>query len=133
MKGLIFSCLICTILTLTFSCQQPQPLNTEAGVAKSLAEYRKATINNVEYELAFSIPDSLETAIEGSVIISFDLKAVHQPVVLDFENPEHQLIAAINEEKIKIAIELANNHIICLLYTSPSPRDRTRSRMPSSA
>ena len=25
------------------------------------------------------------------------------------------------------------NKIICLLYTSPSPRDRTRSRMPSSA
>ena len=24
-------------------------------------------------------------------------------------------------------------HSICLLYTSPSPRDRTRSRMPSSA
>ena len=24
-------------------------------------------------------------------------------------------------------------HCICLLYTSPSPRDRTRSRMPSSA
>ena len=24
-------------------------------------------------------------------------------------------------------------HIVCLLYTSPSPRDRTRSRMPSSA
>ena len=24
-------------------------------------------------------------------------------------------------------------HWICLLYTSPSPRDRTRSRMPSSA
>src|SRR5664280_1803333 len=25
------------------------------------------------------------------------------------------------------------NHGTCLLYTSPSPRDRTRSRMPSSA
>ena len=24
-------------------------------------------------------------------------------------------------------------YVICLLYTSPSPRDRTRSRMPSSA
>ena len=24
-------------------------------------------------------------------------------------------------------------HCLCLLYTSPSPRDRTRSRMPSSA
>ena len=26
-----------------------------------------------------------------------------------------------------------NHFIDCLLYTSPSPRDRTRSRMPSSA
>ena len=26
-----------------------------------------------------------------------------------------------------------NNNMVCLLYTSPSPRDRTRSRMPSSA
>ena len=25
------------------------------------------------------------------------------------------------------------NYLNCLLYTSPSPRDRTRSRMPSSA
>ena len=24
-------------------------------------------------------------------------------------------------------------HIVCLLYTSPTPRDRTRHRMPSSA
>ena len=27
----------------------------------------------------------------------------------------------------------AAQHTFCLLYTSPSPRDRTRSRMPSSA
>ena len=26
-----------------------------------------------------------------------------------------------------------DNTMVCLLYTSPSPRDRTRSRMPSSA
>ena len=29
--------------------------------------------------------------------------------------------------------ELVHEAYICLLYTSPSPRDRTRSRMPSSA
>ena len=28
---------------------------------------------------------------------------------------------------------LVERQLICLLYTSPSPRDRTRSRMPSSA
>ena len=29
--------------------------------------------------------------------------------------------------------KIDENSVICLLYTSPSPRDRTRSRMPSSA
>ena len=30
-------------------------------------------------------------------------------------------------------LEISDGQIFCLLYTSPSPRDRTRSRMPSSA
>ena len=30
-------------------------------------------------------------------------------------------------------IVFCEQELICLLYTSPSPRDRTRSRMPSSA
>ena len=34
----------------------------------------------------------------------------------------------------KMQVELAQlNHLSCLLYTSPSPRDATLSRMPSSA
>ena len=42
-------------------------------------------------------------------------------------------------EDIQTAIDLGIDTIVaggltnCLLYTSPSPRDRTRSRMPSSA
>ena len=39
-------------------------------------------------------------------------------------------------DRATVAIEgmhLADNGYSCLLYTSPSPRDRTRSRMPSSA
>ena len=30
-------------------------------------------------------------------------------------------------------IKIENDSIVCLLYTSPSPRDRSSSRMPSSA
>ena len=30
-------------------------------------------------------------------------------------------------------IQIKEKYGLCLLYTSPSPRDRTRSRMPSSA
>ena len=33
----------------------------------------------------------------------------------------------------KEALQCIEKYKICLLYTSPSPRDRTRSRMPSSA
>ena len=37
-------------------------------------------------------------------------------------------------DKYAIAVAKYNYpNMICLLYTSPSPRDRTRSRMPSSA
>ena len=33
----------------------------------------------------------------------------------------------------RLAAGMADDLLTCLLYTSPSPRDRTRSRMPSSA
>ena len=36
-------------------------------------------------------------------------------------------------EHLKPIYELYMQYTACLLYTSPSPRDRTRSRMPSSA
>ena len=32
-----------------------------------------------------------------------------------------------------LSVETIDQVVVCLLYTSPSPRDRTRSRMPSSA
>ena len=38
-----------------------------------------------------------------------------------------------NKEKSANEVGLKSEVISCLLYTSPSPRDRTRSRMPSSA
>ena len=36
-------------------------------------------------------------------------------------------------EQIKRVLSDLERSLVCLLYTSPSPRDRTRSRMPSSA
>ena len=39
----------------------------------------------------------------------------------------------ISQEAQKQIAELGARNIICLLYTSPSPRDATLSRMPSSA
>ena len=39
----------------------------------------------------------------------------------------------LNNRSYKQFLQDAKTIGICLLYTSPSPRDRTRSRMPSSA
>ena len=48
------------------------------------------------------------------------------PVVLGITNS--------NSLKVKSKLgKRSDYHMDCLLYTSPSPRDRTRSRMPSSA
>ena len=43
------------------------------------------------------------------------------------------IIEAINRVQAVIEFELDGTIITCLLYTSPSPRDRQKSRMPSSA
>ena len=37
------------------------------------------------------------------------------------------------QEKISKSGKNQQEYILCLLYTSPSPRDRQKSRMPSSA
>ena len=44
-----------------------------------------------------------------------------------------QSMTATKTTDIDATVELVNLMYDCLLYTSPSPRDRTRSRMPSSA
>ena len=49
---------------------------------------------------------------------------IHGGILAQRDSSSHDLDRKVNR------IELID---ICLLYTSPSPRDRTRSRMPSSA
>ena len=47
------------------------------------------------------------------------------------ENQQELIIQSDKQSEISDVIYAEGN--VCLLYTSPSPRDRTRSRMPSSA
>ena len=73
---------------------------------------------------------------------NFELKITPEPEII------YPLLAASGEEINRIRfngltdnliiesiseVETINGVCSCLLYTSPSPRDRTRSRMPSSA
>ena len=79
----------------------------------------------------------------------FELVVRHTPLVsIDFviKNHENQCLLGLRKNApaagfwFNLGGRIYKNEIIdealdriCLLYTSPSPRDRTRSRMPSSA
>ena len=74
-----------------------------------------------------SSPDArlyiLESADAGAAAANSETKTVFvSPVVL----PDYL-------KRDEIVYRSGAHRIDCLLYTSPSPRDRTRSRMPSSA
>ena len=68
----------------------------------------------------------------------FIIKDEHD-VVKDTRLAKHVMkvhLSALQEEEEvegELSLALLKKYIACLLYTSPSPRDRTRSRMPSSA
>ena len=52
-----------------------------------------------------------------------------------FEIVREQILECLTENNLPVVdVRMSPENIYtCLLYTSPSPRDRTRSRMPSSA
>ena len=53
--------------------------------------------------------------------------------ISDKENAP-KLLSGTGQEKTHLCVVMTSDRgLCCLLYTSPSPRDRTRSRMPSSA
>ena len=52
-------------------------------------------------------------------------RAVARQIEEHFPSLDQRLLTALSQHEEKLSY--------CLLYTSPSPRDRTRSRMPSSA
>ena len=82
------------------------------------------------------LADDLCLNLEGDSVLAQMVKLYNQfrcSIVAIQEVPKEETskYGVIAGEMIRDDIYRVSN--ICLLYTSPSPRDRTRSRMPSSA
>ena len=89
----------------------------------------------------------LEDGIEGLVHVSemsWTKKNVHPGKIVSTSEKVEVMVLEIDVEKRRISLGIKqcienpwekykNTNKICLLYTSPSPRDMRRSRMPSSA
>ena len=79
-------------------------------------EVAETIYNVIESYKQHGIPvGDIEIGIEGSMAKCHD-----------------QLGGSINDDQVLVFL-VPEDSLTCLLYTSPSPRDRTRSRMPSSA
>ena len=96
---------------------------------RSVHQATKLALRNLQFEGKNLFFLSAYTAAEAKTIIAQnqDLAFILLDVVMEADNSGLKLVQHIRDE-------LKNKLVrICLLYTSPSPRDLSTSRMPSSA
>lgn len=96
---------------LSFSCNNDKRDVVEKGVSLSLNQYRKKTINNIQYAITLDIPGKKEEKIRGKQSISFDLNSVDSALVLDFSNDAGMVLAVQSVGK-KLDYEFVNEHIL---------------------
>ena len=106
----------------------------DGKIPKLLMLTKGLSIHNNQYEL---LVDKLERLLENRGIKKVDISAVGGPcLAAGLANRVHSSVVIANKDiqtAKKIADMINTNYYRCLLYTSPSPRDRQKSRMPSSA
>jgi len=81
--------LICFITLATTSSAFSQ--QTTTGVSLELAEYRRAEISSIQYQLHFQIPAAKKENIQAKETIRFTLKSNKQPLQLDFRQPAEKV------------------------------------------
>lgn len=105
---------IVTILAMSvllLSCAESSTKSYEPGVPWSLAEHRAASISNLRYAISVQIPDSLDAPIRANENVSFELRDVSEPVVLDFTQPAaHVISVSVNGRPADH--ELSNEHLV---------------------
>ena len=91
------------------------------------APHQALVVFDTQSELSRLLTDAYKVALPDAQFIDFDK---HTPAQI------HAEFAKLHASDLVVLVQSTNFRLEafrCLLYTSPSPRDRTRSRMPSSA
>ena len=98
------------------------------------SEIKGINSRDVNYEQAAARIKTLRGAVDGDINASIKLDVSTK--IADMNESMGSLIGESNRllvENNSLLSLILGKEQDCLLYTSPSPRDRTRSRMPSSA
>lgn len=99
--------------------QAQQQFQVTAGVSEALAAQRKKIISNIQYQLFFSIPESVEQKIAASETVQFQLSKNRAPLQLDFKGTPNQ-VQSITVNGKPAAVVLQHEHLLIdkqLLFT----------------
>ena len=88
-----------------------------------------------DIKVDLNLNPSTQLQILRDIITVLDRQGIHKLLVLNGHggNNFKPLLRELGLEFPDMFLSLCNWFQVCLLYTSPSPRDRQKSRMPSSA
>jgi aminopeptidase N len=102
------------VVLLFSACKQQKQAETtpiEKGVSKSLNDTRKESIGNILYTLILNIPENKNETIKGGGQIDFQLKKNEQPLLLDFDAPESNILRVVVNGK-EGAYHFVKGHIV---------------------
>ena len=101
------------------------------GGSPERADYRQITLHDRLLESIARINPNIPTATLEQVALQ--VAKPETPILIKNNKAFHQMLLEGVKVEYKDASGEEKNDYVCLLYTSPSPRDQRGSRMPSSA
>ncbi len=86
----------------------PEP---EAGVALTLADARAASVSDLQYNVALTLPADRTAPVTGTVAARFALADAGQPLVLDFRAPADHVLG-VQLDGDSVAYTVPTDHIV---------------------
>ena len=110
MKAVPASAALILLAGLVISCSKAPPA-VEPGVSLELARHRAEIISDIDYELSLTIPESAEEAIDGRIVIAFQLSDASQPLQLDFRESADR-IRSVTANGAKSGYRFTDEHLV---------------------
>jgi aminopeptidase N len=103
------------LMSFLFGCRNnvtpAENAGLEPGVSQTLATERAQAIENLEYDLSFTIPPDASQPIWGHAVIRFATKEINRPLVLDF-SPGSDYLQSVKVGGQHSRYQVVQDHII---------------------
>ncbi|MCS4304134.1 M1 family aminopeptidase [Chryseobacterium sp. BIGb0232] len=112
MKKVRLLALFLVVFNSGYHAQTKSLSKIESGVSYELAQLRKSTLSDIQYELSLKIPESKSERISGTEVLTFNYKKQNETsLLIDFkEDPSSLLSVSVNGQTIKPILE--NEHVV---------------------